>query len=107
MNKRAIRNTSVCYWSGEDEAFVVESPLFETIAGVGGTEEDSWKVFDNLLDDAYEAYLEGRVPGYERAGRPAKGGVALNVDVKSETKELIKRLAADFHCSQGEIIDFL
>ena len=107
MNKKAIRNTAICYWSEEDETFVVESPLFETIAGIGVTEEDSWKVFDNLLDDAYEAYLEGRVPGYERPGRPAKGGVALNIDVKSETKELIKNLANDFQCSQGEIIDFL
>ncbi len=107
MNKEAIRKTTICYWSNEDKAYVVESPLFETIAGVGATEKESRKVFDNLLDDAYEAYLEGRVPGYEKAGRPAKGRIALNADVKPEAKQFIKNLADDFQCSQGEIIDFL
>jgi hypothetical protein len=107
MNKEAIRKTAICYWSEEDKAYVVESPLFETIAGVGTTEKESRKIFDNLLDDAYEAYLEGRVPGYEKAGRTAKGRIALNADVKPEAKQFIKNLADDFQCSQGEIIDFL
>jgi len=106
MNKRAIRCTSICSWSEEDQTFVVESPLFETIAGVGASEKQSRKVFENLLDDAYQAYLEGRVPRYDKPGRPTKGGVAMNVDVKPETKQLIKELADDFQCSQGEIIDF-
>ncbi len=107
MNKEAIRKTAICYWSKENETYVVESPLFETIAGVGRTEKASRKIFDNLLDDAYEAYLEGRVPGYEKAGRPTKGCIALNADVKPETKEFIKDLASNFKCSQGEIVDFL
>ena len=107
MNKGAIRKTAICYWSEEDKAYIVESPLFETIAGVGATEKESRKIFDNLLDDAYEAYLEGRVPGYEKAGRPAKGRIALNADVKPEAKQFIKNLADDFQCSQGEVIDFL
>jgi hypothetical protein len=62
MNKEAIRKTAICYWSNEDKAYVVESTLFETIAGIGKTEKESKRVFDNLLDDAYQAYLEGRVP---------------------------------------------
>lgn len=107
MNKKAIRNTAICYWSDEDECFVVESPLFETIAGVGLTKNDSMQVFENLLDDAYEDYLEGRVPGYDKPGRPAKGQVALNADVKPETKQLIKSLAKSFDCSQGEVLDYL
>jgi len=107
MNKGTIRKTAICYWSKEDKAYVVESPLFETIAGVGKTEKESRKVFDNLLDDAYEAYLEGRVPSYEKAGRPAKGYTPLNIDVKPITKQFIKHLTDNFKCSQGEIIDFL
>ena len=79
----------------------------KVIAGVGTTEKQSRIIFDRLLDDAYEAYLEGRVPGYEKPGRPSKGSIALNVDVKPETKQLIKTLTDNFQCSQGEIIDFL
>ena len=107
MNKEAIRKTAICYWSDEDDSYVVESPLFETIAGVGKTEKASRKIFEHLLDDAYEAYLEGRVAGYEKPGRPAKGRLSLNIDVKPNTKEFIKKLADNIQCSQGEIIDFL
>ncbi len=107
MNKEAIRKTAICYWSEEDEAYVIVSPLFESIAGVGTTKTASMKVFNDLLDDAYEAYLEGRVPGYDKAWRPTKGYIALNIDVKPDTKQFIKSLTDNFKCSQGEIIDFL
>lgn len=107
MNKTTIANTSFCYWSDEDECYVVESPLFETIAGVGMTQKQAYRVFRDLLDDAYEAYLEGRVGGYSAPGRPAKGGMPLNIDVKPETREYIRELAGNCACSQGEAIDLL
>jgi predicted RNase H-like HicB family nuclease len=107
MNKVAISKTAICYWSEEDDSYVVESSLFETIAGVGDTPEDAFRVFDDLLDDAYEAYLEGRVPGYDKPGRPTKGYTSLNTDVRPETKATLRALSAQFGCSMGELIDFL
>lgn len=106
MNKEAIRKTAVCYWSDEDDCYVIESPLFSSIAGAGETTAEAFQTFENLLSDAYEAYLEGRVP-QERRGRPSKSGLALNTDVKPETKDVIVRLAKEFGCSQGEVIDYL
>ncbi|MBX9880281.1 MAG: hypothetical protein K2Y22_17615 [Candidatus Obscuribacterales bacterium] len=107
MNKKAIAKTAVLYWCEEDECYLKESPLFDSVLGVGDTPQEAAKTFSDLLDDAYEAYLEGRVPGYSRPGRPAKGGVALNSDVRPETKKRIKEIAEDFECSTGEIVDYL
>jgi predicted RNase H-like HicB family nuclease len=106
MNRKAIMATAVCYWSEENDGYVVISPLFESIAGTGDTKPEAMEVFENQLQDAYEAYLEGRVPK-DRRGRPSKNQVALNVDVNPDTKEMIKELAARIDCSQGEVVDFL
>ncbi len=61
MHKQAIMNTAVCYWSEEDDCFVVESPLLEIIAGVGETREGALCNFERHIDTAYESYLEGRM----------------------------------------------
>lgn len=106
MNIDAIRSTLVCYWSDEDESYVVESSLFETIAGVGDTEVEAMQCFENLLSDAYEAFHKGRVPK-DKSGRPSKETVALNTDVKPATKIAIHDLAQNIGCSQGEVIDYL
>ncbi len=107
MNKKAIKNTAVLYWCDEDECYLKESPLFDSVLGVGDTPEEAARTFSDLLDDAYEAYLEGRVPGYTKPGRPAKGGVALNSDVRPETKDRLKQLAKQLDCSTGEVVDYL
>lgn len=107
MNKKAIKKTAVLYWCEDDQCFLKESPLFDSVLGVGDTPEEAEKTFSDLLDDAYDAYLEGRVPGYTKPGRPAKGGVALNSDVRPETKVRIKELAQQFDCSAGEVVDYL
>lgn len=107
MNRKAIKNTAVLYWCDEDECYLKESPLFDSVLGVGETPEEAERTFSDLLDDAYEAYLEGRVPGYTKPGRPAKGGVSLNSDVRPETKERVKEIAKQFDCSTGEVVDYL
>lgn len=107
MNKKAITNTAITYWCHEDKCYLRESPLFDSVLGVGDTPKEAEQTFSDLLDDAYEAYLEGRVPGYASPGRPAKGGVALNSDVRPATKEKIKALADTFGCSAGDVVDYL
>ena len=106
MNKETIVKTAICYWSNDDDCFVVESPLEETVLGAGDTAAEAWQSFKNILSDTYEAYLEGRMPN-KRPGRPSKGGVPLNSDVKPETRDYIKALATRFGCSQGEVVDYI
>jgi len=107
MNKKAIANTAILYWCNEDECYLKESPLFDSVLGVGDTPQEAEKTFSNLLDDAYEAYLEGRVPGYSKPGRPAKGGISLNSDVRPATKNTIKVMSQQLECSTGEVVDYL
>ncbi len=93
IRKEAIRKTAVTYWSKDDECFVVESPLFDRVAGVGDTKDEAFKVFVELLDDAYEELEKDNVLGYKR-GRPAKGGVNLHCQVRPSTKDTITELAS-------------
>jgi predicted RNase H-like HicB family nuclease len=106
VNKQAIQSTTIAYWCDEDKCFIVQSPLMDSIIGAGETEEEARREFNDILSDAYEAYLEGRMSG-ERPGRPAKNRTALNTDVMPTTRETIKMMAERFSCSQGEVIDFL
>jgi predicted RNase H-like HicB family nuclease len=108
MNKKAIKKTAVLYWSEKYRQFMVRSPLLDGVLGVGDSEDEAWATFDDILEDAYGAYLEGRMKHvYDKPGRPVKDTVALNSDVKPTTKNEIKRLADSFGCSLGEAIDFL
>jgi predicted RNase H-like HicB family nuclease len=107
MNKVTIAKSAVSYWDENYQQYIVESPLFAGCTGVGDTEEEARQIFDDLLSDAYQAYLEGRVPGYARPGRPAKGAVPFNSNIKPESKELIQRLADEIGCSLGEAVDYL
>lgn len=107
MNKQAILNTAICYWSDDNDCYIVESPLFDRIAGVGDSPEQSHSVFLQLLDDGYLAYLEGRVPGYDKPGRPSKGAVPVSYRLQPSTKAHLSQLAKKLTCSQGEAIDYL
>ncbi len=107
MNKIGILNTRICYWSDDNDCYVVESPLFDRIAGVGDTPEQAQNVFERLLDDGYLAYLEGRVPGYDKPGRPSKGAISVSFRLQPDTKESLGQLAKALECSQGEAIDYL
>lgn len=104
MKREAILQTAVCYKEGDD--FIVESPLFDVVMGVGETEKEAFAIFKNLLDEAYIEYLEGNVVGYEKPGRPKKGGVNLHTLVRPETKALLVKLTTEWEISLGECVDF-
>lgn len=107
LSKDTIEKTAVCYWSKEDECFVAESPLFPRTAGTGDSAKKAWNQFRELLSLAYEHLKKNNVAGYNKAGRPAKGGVELHVAVRPPTKELISKISHELDISQGEVIDFL
>lgn len=106
MDKDAIRKTAVVHWSADDDCYIVSSFMLDSIIGAGDSEAEALKEFDDILSDAYEAYCQGRLK-YDKPGRPSKNTIALNVDVKAETKDRIKELATTIGCSQGEAVDFL
>lgn len=108
MNKGVIKQTAVKYWSRQYKQFLVESPLLDGVLGVGDTEAEAWKIFCDLLDDAYVAFVEKRMSAqYIKPGRPAKGKMIFSAEVKPKTRDRIKALAGDLNCSQGELIDLM
>lgn len=107
MNKQAIERTAICYFSDEDDCHIVVSPIFQAIAGVGETPKKAWTVFYRLLDAIYLDYLEGKLAGYSKPGRPRKGGTPFNAIVQPDTKKGLSRIAKEFSISQGEVVDYL
>ena len=107
ISKDTIKRTSACYWSVEDECFVVESPLFDRVAGTGESEQKAMAMFEDMLDSAYEALKIGKVIGYGKIGRPSKEGIQLNCKVRHATHNSIDQLARALNISQGEVVDVL
>ncbi len=107
MNRRAIAATALCRYKKDEEVFVVASPIFDRVMGVGATRDEAWKLFKEALDETYVAYLEGTLVGYEKRGRPAKFNVEFHAQVKPEVKNFINEKAKDLGISQGEVIAYL
>lgn len=107
MNKKAIADTALCRYNEEDGTYIVESPLMDRVLGVAETESEAWKLFQELLDETYVAYLEGKLVGYEKRGRPAKGNVEFHAQVKPELKTHIMEKAKALGVSQGDVIAYL
>jgi predicted RNase H-like HicB family nuclease len=107
MNKKAIAKTALCRFDKKENCYIVESPLCDKVMGVAETEGEAKQIFQELLDETYVAYLEGKLAGYEKPGRPAKGNVEFHAQVKPEVKAQITRKAKSLGISQGEVIAYL
>lgn len=107
MNKKAIAGTALCRYDEKEQCYIVESPLFDRVAGVAETASEARKIFNELLDETYVAYLEGKLVGYDKRGRPAKGNVEFHAQVKPEVKQQITERAKALGISQGEVIAYL
>lgn len=107
MNKKAIADTALCRFDEQEGCFIVESPLMDRIIGVHEQESEAWRLFHELLDETYVAYLEGKLVGYDKRGRPAKGNVEFHAQIKPELKAQIVEKAKELGISQGEVIAYL
>ncbi|MBP9811140.1 hypothetical protein KBF38_22740 [bacterium] len=107
MNKKAIADTALCRYDETEQCYIVESPLFDRVIGVGETESEAKQIFDELLDETYVAYLEGKLVGYDKRGRPSKGNVEFHAQVKPEVKAQISQRAKALGVSQGDVIAYL
>jgi len=106
MNKVAILQTAVTQYDSENECWVTESPLLETVVGVGDTEEEAKETFLIHFNECYTAYLEGRHGLYKKAGRPKKAvKVDLRAQVRPDTRDNIKIYAETLGISQGEAVE--
>lgn len=77
------------------------------MTGVAETESEARQIFNELLDETYIAYLEGKLVGYDKRGRPAKGNVEFHAQVKPEVKAQISQRAKALGISQGDVIAYL
>jgi len=106
IKKSSIRKAATCWWSAEDEVYLVESPLFDRVGAQGDTEAEAISQFETNLEFAYEQLLHNNVGGYDKSGRPAKNGVHIHVQVKPETKETLSEMTKELGITQGELIDW-
>lgn len=107
MNKKAIADTALCRYDDKEQCYIVESPLFDRVTGVAETESEARQIFHELLNETYIAYLEGKLVGYDKRGRPAKGNVEFHAQVKPEVKAQISEKAKALGISQGDVIAYL
>lgn len=108
MNREKVRHTAVCMFDRQKKLYIVKSPLLDICVGAAKTELQAWKLFEDILDDLYISYLEGRKVGrYARRGRPASGAARIHIQVKQHTKAGLERLAKQLSCSLGETVDYL
>ena len=107
IKKESIKKTAICYWSNEDNAYIIESPLFPRTAGVGHTREAAQKHFEDMLDGIYSQLIKNKVIGYNKRGRPAKGGIQFHTQVRPKTKIYLAKLSKQLDISLGEVLDYL
>ena len=106
IKKSTIRKTAVCWWSDEDESYLVMSPLFDRLAADGETKQAALKMYDEMLEEAYEDLLHNKVAGYDAKGRPAKNGINVHMAIKPDSKATLSSLAIELGVSQGENVDW-
>lgn len=107
LSREAIKKTTICYWSDEDEAFIAESTIFPRTAGFGATKREALAHFGVMLDELWDDLKTGKVQGYDKVGRPRKNGVRFDALIKPATKILIAKRAKELGISQGELLDYL
>jgi predicted RNase H-like HicB family nuclease len=106
IKKSSIRKSATCWWSPDDGMYLVESPLFERVGAQGNTEAEAMSQFETNLEFAYEQLLHNNVGAYDKSGRPAKNGVHIHVQVKTDTKKILSEMTKELGITQGELIDW-
>jgi hypothetical protein len=107
MNKEAIIKTATTTWSDEDECFVTESPLADTISGAGDTTQESYQAFLEMVEANWEAYKKGKHALYPKPSRLKKGKVRITAEIDPEFKKALAIMAKDLGISQGEALEYL
>jgi len=113
MNRDALKWTAITVFDPQEKVYIAKSTIADLVIGVGDTPEEAREIFEDLIDEAYIAYLEGkRVGPYQkrqtaRRGRPPKNTVDIHTQVHPDTKKEIRSFSQQAGCSIGEVIDYM
>jgi len=104
MNFERIARMAICYWSSNDKAFIVESPIFGQAVGLGATPQEAIISFQNSLAIAKDNFEAGCLAGAQPSERT---GIDVYATINSVTDVTINRLTMKFDCSVDEAIDYM
>ena len=103
MNFDRITRMAICYWSDDDDSFVVESPIFNYALGMGDTPQEAFSEFEQWLAGAGDALAQGR--HITDTGRNVTD--TLITEINSRTDRTLHILTHKFNCSLNEAVDYL
>jgi len=110
MNTKTIERTAICYWSSDNDCYLVSSTLFIPTTAEGDSPEEAWDNFRHYVADTYEAYINGEHIMSPESEEPNVGEsmrTYLETDIDLSTKAQLDELSERFECSIGEVIDYL
>jgi predicted RNase H-like HicB family nuclease len=108
IKKQTIRASATCWWSEEDDAYLVESPLFPGCLVDAQSESEAWEEYDDALNELYIYLLENKALGHDAKGRPPKGTlVNVHMQIRPDSKKILSEMAAQHSLSQGEVVDWV
>jgi predicted RNase H-like HicB family nuclease len=107
MNFQRIARMAICYWSEEDQSYIVKSPIFGNAVGLGATPEEARNSFDASLAGAREAFEQGKLVTVQSSDSNLTNTISMQVEVQSRTDRTLHRLMKKLDCSQDEAIDYL
>ena len=108
IKKKTIRATATCWWSEEDDAYIVQSPLFSGCLVDAQSESEAWQEYDEALNEDYVYLLENKALGHDAKGRPPKGTlVNVHMQIRPDSKTILSEMAAQHGLSQGEVVDWV
>lgn len=61
VTKEEVLRVVMWYWSREDDAYVVESPLEPRILGAAGNLEDAYDLFEEAVEISFESHTNGKL----------------------------------------------
>jgi predicted RNase H-like HicB family nuclease len=107
IKKQTIRASATCWWSEEDDAYLVQSPLFSGCLVDAQSESEAWEEYDDALNELYVYLLENKALGHDAKGRPPKGElVNVHMQIRPDSKKILSKMAALHGLSQGEVVDW-
>jgi predicted RNase H-like HicB family nuclease len=111
MNFDKIVRMAICYWSDEDESFVVKSPIFSNVIGTGDTPTEAMAEFEQALARSRESYEEScEAAGVSKDSVDATTeamAVEINVRISRHTDRTLHKLMRRFECSLDDAVDYL
>lgn len=110
MDITTIEKTAICYWSQDDDCYLVSSTVFIPITAEGETQEEAWENFRYYVEDTLNSYINGNHILSPETPETIIGEslkTMLEADIGLPTKDKLNELAAHFSCSVGDIIDYL